>query len=673
MNSKTGYILRRTLTLLALTVLVSIAAHAQFTEPTAEELKMTAQPEVPGAAAVYLNREEITDDGIHTIHIYARLKVLTEAGKEYADVEVPYYSKEGDTHSSVIAIQARTIHPDGKVIPFSSKPYEKLISRHGGEKRSAKVFSLPDVQVGSILEYRYSISYDENYFLSPQWNIQSDLFVRKAHYEWKPTTQELMGADGKITHYISWSSLLPHGVQVTKEEMPAAYGDTEPHRTYKLTMTNVPPIPDEAYMPPMRSLSYRVWLYYAAYTNAQEFWQATGKTWSKAQDKFINASSLGDVVSKIVSPGDSEEQKLRKIYAAVMTIENTDFTRAHTSSEDQAATGHAEIHSAADIWQLKRGSSDQITDLFIGLARASQMKAYAMDVADRSQRLFLPDYMSLGQLDDEIAIVNVGGKEQYFDPGSRYCPYGHLAWQHTSAGGLRQTEGGTTIAQASPAEAYKFSTTQRAADLVLAKDDTVSGTVTLVFSGAPALQWRQRALETDDTGIRTELKDNLAERLPAGMDIEVSSIGKLTEYESPLVVQYSVKGNLGSLTGKRIILPADPFSAKAKEIFPQEKRIMPIYFHFPYEEADITRVRFPAGFTVESAPTAATDRYTNSSANAMSVQATSNSITIRREMLMADTLVPEQEYAALRAYYSKMEQKAQESVVLNVPAPTPGN
>ena len=38
---------------------------AQFQAPTDEELKMTADPKAPGAAAVYLNIEEIANDPLH--------------------------------------------------------------------------------------------------------------------------------------------------------------------------------------------------------------------------------------------------------------------------------------------------------------------------------------------------------------------------------------------------------------------------------------------------------------------------------------------------------------------------------------------------------------------------------------------------------------------------------
>src|ERR1700734_522930 len=94
---------------LSLACLVSLAtvARAQWTAPTPEELSMTSQPEVPGAPAVYLYREETTQDDLHVFSIYVRLKVLTDKGKEYSNVELPYAAGEGGVSISNIA--GRTI------------------------------------------------------------------------------------------------------------------------------------------------------------------------------------------------------------------------------------------------------------------------------------------------------------------------------------------------------------------------------------------------------------------------------------------------------------------------------------------------------------------------------------------------------------------------------------
>jgi hypothetical protein len=52
--------------LLSLALASPALLRAQFQDPTPDELKMTADPKAPGASAVYLYREEATDDATHT-------------------------------------------------------------------------------------------------------------------------------------------------------------------------------------------------------------------------------------------------------------------------------------------------------------------------------------------------------------------------------------------------------------------------------------------------------------------------------------------------------------------------------------------------------------------------------------------------------------------------------
>ena len=213
----------------------------------------------------------------------------------------------------------------------------------------------------------------------------------------------------------------------------------------ELNVQDVPPAPNEDFMPPIRSLTYRVLFYYTAYRSPDEFWKNEGKFWTKKQDKFIGPGPLVETAVKdIVAPSDTSEQKLRKIYAAVMKLENTRYTREHTTTEEKA-NGLKEIRNADDIWTRKRGSDDQITGLFVAMARAAGFKAYIGAVTNRDHDVFVKNYLNLSQLDDTIAILNIDGKDQFFDPGTRYCPYGHLAWQHTLTGGIRQTEDGSGL------------------------------------------------------------------------------------------------------------------------------------------------------------------------------------------------------------------------------------
>jgi len=123
------------------------ASNAQFAQPAAEELKMTADPKAPGAAAVYLYREEITDDRSHFVSLYARIKVLTEKGKDLATVTLPYQRGV----ETITEIDGRTIHSDGSIVPLVAKPSDLMEFKTKKLQVNSVVFSLPDVQVGSII------------------------------------------------------------------------------------------------------------------------------------------------------------------------------------------------------------------------------------------------------------------------------------------------------------------------------------------------------------------------------------------------------------------------------------------------------------------------------------------------------------------------------------------
>jgi len=178
---------------------------------------MTAEPKAPGAAAVYLYREETTIDADHTYSIYVRLKVLTEKGKDYANVSVQYGSQSDGFSYSIESLAGRTVHSDGTVIPFTGKPYQRLIEKTHGSKTMEKAFTLPSVEVGSILEYRYKLHFGGNWLVAPTWTVQQDLFMRKGYFLWKATVERVSdSASHKLSKGISWTHTLPEGIEVKR-------------------------------------------------------------------------------------------------------------------------------------------------------------------------------------------------------------------------------------------------------------------------------------------------------------------------------------------------------------------------------------------------------------------------------------------------------------------------
>ena len=657
----------RLLSALALAFLLSATMlRAQWTAPTPEELAMTSIPEVPGAPALYLWKDEQADDGLHMQSFYVRLKVLTEGGKEYANVELPFLS--GSAGRNIDSIAGRTIHPDGTIIPFTGKPYEKVVEKMQGYKVKVKIFTLPSVEVGSILEYRYKVHIDDHYFAEPDWTVQTALFTRKAHYMWRPTDRELTTSDGKRTStHVAWTPILPEGVTIKQTPVQIRTGSDSGYVQLDLDVHDIMPVPTEEYMPPMHSLSYKVLFYYTSYKSSKEFWVSEGKDWSKARNKFMDpGSAVKSAVQSLTAPSDTQEQKLRKLYAAVMTLENTDFTREHSSSEEHAQ-GLKEIKSVDDVLTRKRGSGDQLTTLFVSMARVAGLKAYLMGVADRNERIFLPNYLSIYQLDDDIAIVNLDGKDVFFDPGQRYCSFGHLSWKHAYSAGLRQTDNGVDLTN-TPVQNYKDAHVNRIADLKLDDTGVVSGSVKVEYTGDSALAWRQDALRGDETSLKSNLRVKMEHMLPANMEVKVDTIENVTEYEQPLKVSYEINGPIGSTTGKRLLVPANLFEMNSKPLFHEPTRELAVDMQYPSLVQDAVRFTLPPSLIIESAPASANESMSKLAIFQISSVTAAHSITLYRNLSVGTPIFSSREYPDLHSFYTKLEAKDQETLVLTRPA-----
>ena len=324
---------------------------AQFQPPNPDELKMTADPKAPGAAAVYLDIKELENDPLHYESFYKRIKVLTEKGKELATVELPYLQ----SNWKITDIKGRTIHADGTIFPLTLKAEDLLIAKSGDLQANKKVFTLPNVEVGSILEYYYEIHYDDNRYSSPDWRVQQSYFVHKAHYEFTAETDlELVDQHGRIIRRLLWWPQLPSGIAVQN-----SIGGK-----FTLNMTDIPPAPDEEWMPPIDSLLYRVGFYYTAAIDSRTFWLDEVKLWSKDVDQFAEPSkTIKDVVAGLIAPTDSDLDKAKKLYVAVQALENTDYSRKKSASEMKELKikeiKNAERHLGAEE-RFERGHRDAL-------------------------------------------------------------------------------------------------------------------------------------------------------------------------------------------------------------------------------------------------------------------------------------------------------------------------
>jgi transglutaminase-like putative cysteine protease len=646
-----------------LTLSLSTCAYSQtqFKQPTPEELKMTADPKAPGADVVYLNVEEISNDPLHYQTYYARIKVLTEKGKDLATVEVPYLRGR----YTVREVKARTIHADGKVIPLEGKPEDLLVSKKGDREVGRKVFNLPSVEVGSILEYRYQIDYDENHFSSPMWEIQRHYFVHSAHYQFTPfksfmpgsheaTSQYLIDGRGRTVNTLIWWGNLPEGNKI----------ESNAGGFYTVDVKDIPPIPDEEYMPPIDSFLYKVFFYYKSAGNATDFWISEAKEWSKDVDKFAEQSkTIREAVAGLIAPTDKEEDKARKLYAAVQALDNTDYSRKKGESELKQLKLKEAKH-VEDTWKQKSGDSEDIAMLYLAMARSAGLAAYAIKVVSRSRGVFDVTYMDLDQLNDTLVLLGIDGKPVLVDPGEKMCSFGTVNWRHSGTGGLRQSSEGPGYA-ATPQQAYAANSTKRTASLAIDAHGEVTGLIRIVTTGQESLKWRQRALEIDETELKKEYDKSLEGIVPDGVEAHVDHFLGIDDPDVVLMAVANVKGTLGTSTSKRLLLPGTFFESRQRLSFVSaEKRQESVDMHYADRLDEEVTYRLPEGVVVEGAPKDSQIPWQGHAVYGLKTTTQPGVVTVNRQIVRAFSLAKPEEYQDLRSFYQKVTAADQQQLVL---------
>jgi hypothetical protein len=650
---------------------------AQFQQPTDEELKMTADPKAPGAAAVYLNFEDISNDQKHVRSYYARIKVLTEKGKELATVNIPYEHN----NFQVTDIKARTIHSDGTVIPLIEKPEDRLIAKTKSNEGdllqfSRKVITLPSVEVGSILEYRFDIRIESgvpqsgNFAVdrssSPLWEIQRQYFVHQAHYAFSPYKNFLSGNENSTRSYlvdkhrnadntIIWRSILPVGVAVKTDSIGR----------YSLDMTDIPPRPNEDWMPPVESILFKVQFYYSAANNQTDYWVYETKYWSKDVDRLAEPTGpIKQAVAVLIAPGDSALDKAKKLYKAVQTLDNTDFSRKKSESELKQMNLKP-AKRAEDTWAQKSGSSKDITLLYLAMLHAAGLTAYDVKVADRQKRIFDPGYLNFDQLDDDLIIANIDGKEIFLDPGEKMCPFQTVHWKHSGATGIRQGTDGRSFLT-SPPQAYSDNKFVRTGDITLDEHGVITGTLRFAMNGQEALRWRQFALRSDPDEFKKQFDHSLESIVPIGVVVHVDHFLGLDNSDVNLVAFINVHGTPGAVTSNRILLPGFFLETRSGHPFVnQDTRLQPVDMHYGDQVSDQIAYHLPANMTVETAPQDAKIPWEGHAVFVTKTVSVPGQITIVRSMARAFTFVKPEEYNDLRGFYQKVAAADQQQIVLS--------
>jgi hypothetical protein len=621
-----------------------------------EDLALKDNPANPGSSAMILERQIYTDDEKRVQTEWVRIKVFTEAGRAYADVVIPYVVK----YTSVEDVRGRTVRPDGTVIPFRGAVFDKIIIKYKKFRYDAKTFTLPAVEVGSVVEYAYAVHWKDrfpDYLTNPgaynftdgwtvpttTWTIQQDLFTRHAVFVIRPVK------GGRL--------------DFAKVRLPDNFPSWQPDKTMRMEVNNVAAIEQEDYMPPDSFLNSRVHLYYLV-GPVYHYWQTISRANAELYEKFIEKTHyLEKSANDIAPPGDPPETRLRKLYARVQQVRYLSYEPSKT--KQQIKNEHlSENKSAEDILRHNYASANEINLLFTALARSAGFDASVVEVVNRASAIFEPQVPDPSQLNAMVVLIRLNGKNLYFDPATRFCPYGLVPWFESDTSGIRWDKVGGGPLEV-PVASTESSAVERTADLKLKPDGDLEGSLDIVFTGQEALDMRLSGYDEDDAGRRKLLEEEVKELTPPGATIDLDPVTGWQESEQPLRVHCRLHASrYASVTRQRMLLPLAVFQANRTNPLHHASRIQPVYFQHGYRETDKITISIPTGYRLEALPSAAED---NTFFAAFSAKSTSQGdlVQFERRAELKGYYFPVKSYGSLWAHFEKMRQSDVENLVLH--------
>lgn len=607
-----------------------------------DDLALKDNPKQPGADAMILYREVDEDARTASVDNYVRIKIFTQAGvKSRSDIEVPYNKSQ----ESVAAVRGRTIHSDGSIVEFDGKTYDKEIVKGLGLKYLAKTFTMPDAQPGSIIEYQYREQFVEgegsgHFYWSIPWIVQQDLYTRLARFAIKPSDSAY------ALPLFSRTYQLPADQAAVQKK----------GNFYTLEVHDLPGIEDEQLMPPRDALAARVEFYYVGQDEPSsetpdQYWKRIGKRWNGELDRFVDKKKeLAQEVSQDVSPGDSPEVKLQKLYARVLKIRNLDMEEWKTEKENK----QEEIkpnNNAEDLLKHGYGHGVEINFLLIGLARAAGFDAADVRVAGRNGMVFYAAREAASDLSDELVWVRAGGKEYYLDPASRYYPFGVLPWYESAASGVRVSKDGSEMIE-TPVPVPGDATIVRHADITIDNDMEINGKIQVDFTGLEGATRRLENRDEDEAGRKKVLGDEIKQWLAVDSSFEVTSVTNWDQVDAPLHVEGTVKvpaAATGSI--QRMLLPLDLFQTTEVSYFQSQKRTNAIIFPYPYQKIDDLLIHCPLGYKAQAVPD---PQKVAPGPVSYQISATpqSDGVEIKRQLEVKGTLYEKKAYPGLRQFFS---------------------
>jgi hypothetical protein len=330
-----------------------------------------------------------------------RFKILKEKGIERGDIHVRFYNK--DRFEFIGRVDATIATPDasGK-ITWNNLEQKSIYTRKLNEIYSEMVFAMPNVKVGSIIEYKYQ-SVMQHYGGLRDWYFQEEIPVVLSSYH-------LYILPNTVFNYVvKKSSFMEMTVVPNRDNGSVLY-----------EMKNIPGLRDEAYITSYRDYLQRVSFQLSSYNrNGSEVkfsnnWKELNREFMDDRDFYgqikKNVPALASFKTVSANHTDAYD-RMKFIY---------DYVRQNFTWDDVYS-----LYASASLKttiEKNRGSSAELNLLLINLLKDADLDVYPLLVSDRDHGRVDTSFSMISQFDKVVAYVNIDNKGYVLDATDSYTP-----------------------------------------------------------------------------------------------------------------------------------------------------------------------------------------------------------------------------------------------------------
>jgi hypothetical protein len=583
---------------------------------------------------------DIVGSGKIKLSIFDRhkiIKILNPLGYKYANVVISY-----DSDSKVKNIQARTISPDGKITVLDTKNiydinlYPNFIFY---SDQRAKIFTMPAIENGSIIEYKYQIDIS-GYTFKHYWNFQED--VPSISSQFTLITPSEWDVDYRV-----------YGIDLEPEIIKTPHGFKS---TYKWKAKNIPAFKSEFGMPSKNELAFGL----ALSPIGVKTWQDVAKWYHELSYPHIKAGSEVKKMAHTLTDGvDSNKEKLRIIYEWVR-----DRIRYIVLS---IGIGGYKPHPSDEVLTNRYGDCKDVTTLLCSMAREvgidvnfALISTWQNGMPDTS----LPSYFHFNHV---IAFCNITGDSTiWMDATAKVCPFGKLPWYDQGLPILAIDKEGYGKIITTPRTRAENNKTIIDWSIKLQQDNSAHIHGKSIFYGANAIEIKDELYHTNPDIQREWLEVYLANRCH-GVVLDSFQIFGLNPSVDSLSIHYTFYTNsfITAVEREAVFCPGDILIFNIPNYFRSKERTHPIQFRYGTKTELYLDVNLPDDWICKS-PALSDSIMSDFGKASWSTKTDENNIFLNFEYILNGNKVEPDHYKNFQNFLDNVNKRNLQEIVIKI-------